>query len=157
MNINSQSTLKSASNLEISNSPFHYKNDARYQQWKKNKLSNYPTSIEQLIVTIQNPKHLSISEIQQLKVLLLKTNMVIYDINGEVQEDKSVPEQLCLQLGISNLDKNECADNDGFTSIQVVNQGLHAIYIPYSEKKINWHTDGYYNRLSEQMPKDFLL
>ncbi|WP_246539983.1 hypothetical protein [sulfur-oxidizing endosymbiont of Gigantopelta aegis] len=71
----------------------------------------------------------------QLKALLRKTNMVIYAVAGTAEEDKSIPEQLGIQLGIQRLDTNECADNDGFTSIQVVDEGLHAIYIPYSEKK----------------------
>ncbi len=136
---------------DFSNSPFHYENETAYQQWKINKLVDYPKSISQLIVPLHDPKKLTAAEIQQLKTLLLKTNMAIYDIRGEAREDKSIPEEIGLQLGIQALDKNECADDDGFTSIQVVDNGLHAIYIPYSEKGINWHTDGYYNRLSEQI------
>lgn len=137
--------------LDCANSPFHYENETAYQQWKKNKLLGYPNAISQLIVPVNNPKALTAQEIQQLKLLLQKTNMVIYEINGKAEADKSIPEQLGIQMGIHDLDKNECADDDGFSSIQVVNEGLHAIYIPYSEKAINWHTDGYYNRLSEQI------
>jgi len=137
--------------LPASDSPFHYDNETAYQQWKKEKLLAYPKSIEQLIVPLADPKALTEIELQRLKSLLQKTNMVIYEIGGEVLEDKSIPEALGFQLGIKSLDKNECADNDGFTSIQVVDDGLHSIYIPYSEKGINWHTDGYYNRLSEQI------
>lgn len=136
---------------QASDSPFHYNNETAYQCWKKKKLTNYPVSIEQIIVPLADPKALTEQEVQQLKTLLIKTNMAIYDIGSGAQEDKSIPEQLGVQLGIQSLDKNECADDDGFTSIQVVDNGLHAIYIPYSEKGINWHTDGYYNRLSEQI------
>jgi len=135
----------------ILDSPFYYENESAYQQWKKQKLTDYPCSISQLIVPLNDPKALTVQEYQQIKDCLLKTNMVIYDIGRDIREDKSIPEQLGIQLGIHSLDKNECADDDGFTSIQVVNNGLHAIYIPYSEKGINWHTDGYYNRLSEQI------
>ena len=135
----------------ISDSPFLCDNEVAYQQWKKDKLSGYPASIAELVVPINDPKALTAHELQQLKTHLIKANMVIYDIAGGAQEDKSIPEALGHQLGIHSLDKNECADNDGFTSIQVVDDGLHAIYIPYSEKGINWHTDGYYNRLSEQI------
>lgn len=134
-----------------SNSPFHHENELAYQKWKTHKLKDYPTSISQLVVPLNDPKALTVQEYQQIKDCLLKTNMVIYDIGRDIQEDKSIPEQLGIQLGIHSLDRNECADDDGFTSIQVVDDGLHAIYIPYSEKGINWHTDGYYNRLSEQI------
>jgi len=135
----------------ISDSPFHYNNESAYQQWKENKLKDYPRSIAQLIVPLNDPGALTAQELQQIKNCLLKTNMVIYDTGRDAQEDKSIPEQIGIQLGIHSLDKNECADDDGFTSIQVVDDGLHAIYIPYSEKGINWHTDGYYNCLSEQI------
>ncbi len=139
------------SSVAISESPFHFDNDTAFLQWKEKKLSDYPQSIEQLIVPVNDPKALTTLECLQLKTLLLKTNMAIYDINGDAEEDKSIPELIGRQMGIRQLDKNECADDDAFTSIQVVDEGLHTIYIPYSEKGINWHTDGYYNRLSEQI------
>lgn len=142
---------KQKAQAELSVSPFHYENDAAYEQWKKNKLLDYPKLSTQLIVPLTEPKALSAEELKQLKTLLAKANMVIYDIAGVAQEDKSIPEQLGLQLGIKSLDRNECADQDGFTSIQVADEGLQTMYIPYSEKSINWHTDGYYNRLSEQI------
>jgi hypothetical protein len=149
--ISRQVPIRKRDSDPISDSPFHYHNESAYQQWKKQKLTDYPGSISQLIVPLNDPKALTAQEFQQIKNCLLKTNMVIYDIGRDIQEDKSIPEQLGIQLGIHSLDKNECADDDGFTSIQVVDDGLHAIYIPYSEKGINWHTDGYYNRLSEQI------
>ncbi len=132
-------------------SPFYYDNETAFQQWKEKKLSDYPKSIKQLVVHVNDPRALSLLERQQLQSILLKANMVIYDIKGKAEEDKLIPEKIGHQMGIHQLDKNECADEDGFTSIQVVDEGLHAIYIPYSEKGINWHTDGYYNRLSEQI------
>ena len=137
--------------LTAVDSPFHYKNEMAYRQWKTAKLSAYPRSIEQLIVPVADPESLTTGELQQFRTLLAKTNMLIYELAGAALEDKSIPEQIGWQLGIKALDMNECADNDGFTSIQVVDEGLHALYIPYSEKGINWHTDGYYNRLSEQI------
>ncbi len=143
--------FKQTNQLLLSDSPFHYKNENAYQQWKKEKLLNYPNNIGQLVVPVSNPESLNKQELQQIKSLLAKTNMVIYDIAGKAIEDKSIPEHIASQLGINSLDRNECADDDGFTSIQVVDDGLHSIYIPYSEKGINWHTDGYYNRLSEQI------
>lgn len=132
-------------------SPFHFDNDEAYQRWREQKLAQYPQSLSDLVVPIANPKSLTSFELDNIKQLLIKTNMALYQVNGEAQEDKSIPEEIGRQLGIVSLDKNECADDDGFTSLQVVEEGLHKIYIPYSNKPINWHTDGYYNRLSEQI------
>ncbi len=132
-------------------SVFHCHNDTAYQQWKKQKLTDYPASLAEIVVPIKNACALTDDELQQIRQHLLKSNMAIYDLGRDIVADKSIPEQIAQQLGIHALDKNECADNDGFSSIQVVDDGLHSIYIPYSEKQINWHTDGYYNRLSEQI------
>ncbi len=138
--------------VQVQNSPFLIENEQQYQQWKQQKLNVYPESIKELTVSVADPFKLSDQEFQDIKARLQKANMVIYDLgHNSNAADKNIPEQLGYQLGISSLDKNECADNDGFTSIQVVDQGLHAMYIPYSEKGINWHTDGYYNRLSQQI------
>ncbi len=138
--------------VQVQNSPFLIENEQQYQQWKQQKLNVYPESIKELTVSVADPFKLSDQEFQDIKARLQKANMVIYDLgHNSNAADKNIPEQLGYQLGISSLDKNECADNDGFTSIQVVDQGLHTMYIPYSEKGINWHTDGYYNRLSQQI------
>lgn len=122
-----------------------------YEDWKKHKLNAYPKTLEQLLVSINDPFALTSIEIEQLRCWLNKANMVIYAMDAEKAEDKAVPEAIGHQLGIHSLDRNECADHDGFTSLQVVDEGLHSMYIPYSNKGINWHTDGYYNRLAEQI------
>jgi len=140
-------------------SPYHYDNETGYQQWKKQKLTDYPQVLEQLLVSVKDPMALSSTESEQLRYCLKKANMVIYAMDGdhfeanveEIAEDKAIPEAIGHQLGIHFLDRNECADQDGFTSLQVADEGLHTMYIPYSNKGINWHTDGYYNRLSEQI------
>jgi len=151
VDVTDKELLSTLQSHQQANNPFHYDNDSAYQDWKKNKLKDYPHSLAEITVSIQNSQTLTHSELQQLKHCLAKTNMVIYQLENEAAEDKAIPEQIGKQLGIHSLDQNECADQDGFTSIQVVDNGLHAHYIPYSKKPINWHTDGYYNRLSEQI------
>jgi len=137
--------------LNHQESPFNTTNIEQYQVWKNEKLHNYPAGVEELIVPINDPFKLSEEELYQLKNRLLKANMVIYALSSGDFSLKSIPEAIGKQLGIKQLDKNECADNDSFTSIQVMQQGLHNIYIPYSNKPLNWHTDGYYNKPDEQI------
>ena len=49
------------------------------------------------------------------------------------------------------MDNNICADSDQLTSIEVrKNTGQHE-YIPYSSRKLSWHTDGYYNTKEKQI------
>ena len=49
------------------------------------------------------------------------------------------------------LDNNYCADSDRLTSISnTPHEGQHE-YIPYSTKRLSWHTDGYYNTPEKQI------
>ena len=44
------------------------------------------------------------------------------------------------------MDRNICADEDKLTSIRVKSSDGERSYIPYSNRKLSWHTDGYYNK-----------
>jgi hypothetical protein len=136
--------------------PFNLDDDKSYQIWREQKIATYPMDIGQLIVNINNPLKLSEFEKQQIQSLLDKTNAVIYNIesankSNDFEQNKLMVQKLGEQFGLFKLDHNECADNDAITALQINKQGLHKYYIPYTNKAINWHTDGYYNRLDEQI------
>ncbi|HED33929.1 MAG TPA: taurine catabolism dioxygenase TauD, partial [Gammaproteobacteria bacterium] len=62
--------------------------------------------------------------------------------------DKRFVAQTGLSLGLSRLDGNLCSDEDNISSIKVSDSGRQGGYIPYTDKKLSWHTDGYYNEPS---------
>jgi len=74
-----------------------------------------------------------------------KTNMVLYASRQGGREDKAMARALGEQFGLHRLDNNMLADDDGITSLQVVAGKSQRGYIPYSNKRLLWHTDGYYN------------
>ena len=96
---------------------FDLNNDSAYQQWKEQKLEDYPTSIEELIVEIKDPKNLTSSEHEAMLLRIRKTNMVIYAGPTGDDPDKAIPRELCAQFGLAYLDNNTGADNDGITSL----------------------------------------
>jgi len=130
---------------------FDLDNDSAYQQWREQKLLDYPTTIEQLIVEIRNPAQLSVAEREAILQRIGKTNMVIFAGPTGDDPDKSIPLHLGEQFGLISLDNNTGADNDGITSLEVKNDQWHKHYIPYSNRPIHWHTDGYYNELTRQI------
>lgn len=125
-------------------SPFDLSNDAAYLAWKDNKLENYPLAIKDLIIPIKNPKKLSFLEKSQIIGLLCKTNMAFYQIESDMEVDKNTLVLLGQQFGLEQIDRTLTAD-DGITPLQVETTGKRHDYIPYTDKPINWHTDGYYN------------
>jgi len=63
-----------------------------------------------------------------------------------VAEDKELPRALGAQLGLRQLDANWLADEDGISQIRVSAQtDGRGGFIPYTDRPIRWHTDGYYH------------
>lgn len=131
-------------------SPYLLDSSSAYQQWRETKRRDYPDNTAGLMVDIADPRAVSLAEKTALLDRLRKTNMVIYRITGD-RADKSAIRQLGTQLGLSRLDGNLCADDDSITSLRVVTEGRHRGYIPYTNKPLSWHTDGYYNPLDRQI------
>lgn len=130
--------------------PFDLDRLVDYQSWRAQKLAAYPASLADLTVNITDPANLQPEEKAQLLANLSKANLVIYKVTGETASKESI-RQLGLQLGLQHLDGNLCSDTDNITSLQVVDSGRHSTYIPYTDKPLSWHTDGYYNDLDHQI------
>lgn len=134
--------------LILSTHPFSLDNDQAYLGWRAAKLEAYPRSANQLLVQISGNR-LSDQERQHLLALCDKANMAVYRLQHPEQGDKEFVRNLGIRLGLEHLDGNLCADDDSITSLQVMDTGRHAGYIPYTNRRLSWHTDGYYN-LPEQ-------
>jgi len=130
------------------NSPFMLKNSDRYQSWRSTKLENYPTGIGDIIIEVADPKNLTTAEYDAMYAAIDSANMAIY-VSKNTSEDKDIPRRMAEQFGLKRLNNNFMADSDGITELRINNEGKHSKYIPYTNRPINWHTDGYYN--SEQI------
>lgn len=76
--------------------------------------------------------------------------MAIYAGNTGDDPDKAIPVELARQFGLIHPDDNMGAD-DGITALRVAADEWRGDYIPYTNKPIHWHTDGYYNTLDQQI------
>jgi alpha-ketoglutarate-dependent taurine dioxygenase len=77
--------------------------------------------------------------------------MVVYRSRIGERADKSTARRLGERFGLTRLDSNWLADDDGITSLMVNPQGPRPRYIPYTDRPISWHTDGYYNPPDRQI------
>ncbi len=126
-------------------SPFSLDNETAYRRWRDAKLHAYPTAAGELLVEIKDPRKLTAVEAQAVARICRKTNMALYASPLGGLEDKALARALGEQLGLHRLDNNLLADDDGITSLQVVAGKSERGYIPYSNRRLLWHTDGYYN------------
>jgi len=131
-------------------SPFSPGNDAAYQRWREGRLRYAAPVLSDLLVTIENPGRLSNDEKAALLERCTNFNMVIYQLQDLAQQDKSLVHALGQQLAMDKLDANLRADEDRVSSLQVRAQTGNQ-YIPYTNKALSWHTDGYYNPLDKQI------
>ena len=126
-------------------SPFDLDNEAGYRQWRDNKLSRRARNAEDLIVDVADAKALSAGERQALLQRCAGWNMAVYR-SADVAPDKAIARAVGRQLGLVRLDANWLADEDGISSIAVsaASDGRGG-FIPYTDRSLNWHTDGYYH------------
>ena len=134
----------------MSGSPFSLHGESAYQKWRQKKLEQLFSSSKDLYVEIQNPFGLTRTELKTLHSTVRKYNMAVY-VSGSSSEDKTIPLALGKQLGLHRLDNNWLAEEDGFSSISVHETPTGESYIPYTDKAIRWHTDGYYNPPERQI------
>lgn len=126
-------------------SPFGLDQPALYARWREAKLRDYPMRAADLVVEVADPRALTAAEHGEILRLCRKANMAVYASRLGATADKDIPRRLGEQLGLTRLDHNLLADEDAVTSLQVVPEKGGRGYIPYTSRRLLWHTDGYYN------------
>lgn len=115
-----------------------------YHAWRAHKLAVAPRSVEDLVVEVRDPRALTRAEHHAIAERLRAANMAIY-ASRVFDADKDIPRAMGAQFGLARLDANWLADDDGISSVTVRDSGTHQDFIPYTDRPIRWHTDGYYN------------
>ncbi len=126
-------------------SAFNLHNDDAYQQWKAAKMQYCLPSVEQIKVKINDVYNLGQEERRVLLNHCARFNVAIYQLQGLSPQKKNLVSVLGSQLGLNRLDANLRSDEDAISSLQISNQAGNQ-YIPYTNKALSWHTDGYYNK-----------
>jgi hypothetical protein len=124
---------------------FDLADEAAYRIWRAQKLARFPRTLAELVVEVRDPRALSSGERQALLERCERANMAIYASPAGGDPDKEIPRRLGLQLDLRDLDPNYLADDDGISPLAVAERGTRGEFIPYTNRGIKWHTDGYYN------------
>ena len=128
----------------IKASPFVLENEAEYQCWRLQKIKLR----QQLKATklFRLEPDLKICESIQDEILaqLRAFNFICFDTDTSLNRQDFL--ELNRRFGLQKLDLNPGAEVDAVTLVQAVDPSdPRARYIPYTERALNWHTDGYYN------------
>jgi len=128
--------------------PFDLADTFAYARWREERLDTAPRRIEDIVVTVHDPRRLAVAERSAIVALNVRCNMAIYVGGTGDDPDKAIPRRLGEQLGLATLDDHWLTDGDGISPISVIGaeaRGERRDFIPYTDKPIRWHTDGYYN------------
>ncbi|MCF8197554.1 MAG: TauD/TfdA family dioxygenase [Sulfuritalea sp.] len=128
--------------------PFDLDDPASYRLWREQKLDSAPRRIEDILVALDDPRALATKELDSLLAHCAGANMAIYASNTAGDPDKEIPRRLGAQLGLLHLDSHWLTDDDAISPISVrgaEERSERREFIPYTDKPIKWHTDGYYN------------
>ena len=126
-------------------SPFDLDDDATYRAWRMGKLARRARCADDLIVDVGDPQTLTAGEREALLQRCATSNMAVYRSERGVH-DKDTARAIGRQLGLVRLDANWLADEDGISSITVGDSASdRGNFIPYTNRPLKWHTDGYYH------------
>lgn len=131
--------------------PFDLADEAGYLAWRDAKLAAYRALAADTVVPVRDVARLDAGEHAAILERCRITNRAIYEVTGGGVTDKQAIRALGRQFGLESLDMNLRADEDSITSLRVLEAGAGTHYIPYTNRPLNWHTDGYYNRLDRQV------
>jgi len=128
---------------------FH-KNEASYKEWRAAKLGRYPGSVRDLCVEIGALTAFEPGDKERILHRIRRANMAIYSCRDPLV-DRAAIRTFAAQFGLQHLDHHLCANDDGVAELTVTIEDQRAAYVPYSDRSLSWHTDGYYNEDSRHV------
>lgn len=120
-----------------------YKYQSLYSDWALSKTKALDSEPE--IFFLDSFSNFSLNHQTNINKSLNDFNFFVYQIDDSVISFENQLNEFGDLLGLSSLDNHLCASEDKVTKIFNDVSQSKSFYIPYTDKPINWHTDGYYN------------
>ena len=124
-------------------SPFDPDAGASWLRWRARKLAARPRGIGDLVVEVRDPRRLTPFERAAIVERCRRANMAIYAARADPGDDGTdIPRRMGAQLGLATLDVPALAEGDGISRIACDRAKARAGFIPYTSRRMRWHTDG---------------
>ncbi len=136
-----------------SSSPFYLASDVAYAKWRAQKLEQARNYQQADIIKIDDLANLSNKELLAVKQSCSQTNMAIYQTAPSDNQDKVEVDlrKFAKSFSLKMAEDHRSAGKNGVVALTISNKPAQKNYVPYSNKGMNWHTDGYYNAPDEQI------
>ena len=125
--------------------PFDLSDAPAYRSWREDKLGRSPTRIDALTVPLKTLGAPTKGELDAICEAVARGNLALIRCADPSGIEPGAMLGLGRHLGLTRLDANLCADEEAVSRIAVRPGGQTGEYIPYTDRPLSWHTDGYYN------------
>ena len=125
--------------------PFDLRDAKAYGRWREQKLAGRPVRAADLTVEIARLDAVGARERGAILDRCRRANMAIYACRDGGAADPAAIRAFAEGFGLRRVDRHLCADESGVSELAVAETGPRRGYVPYSDRGLSWHTDGYYN------------
>lgn len=132
-------------------SPYNLENTEAYDRWRENKLATAPRDLEHYRVNIANLAAPDETEVRGLSDICRRSNWVIFRCTNSPSYAAEDLKTFADHLGLTGIDHNLRAEDSGVSALTTGAHDKHRDYIPYTNRPLSWHTDGYYNSADRQI------
>ncbi len=125
-----------------------------YQDWRAARLNATESAKSDGFVEISDLSNPTDSEKSELIRRCRETNLALYQAPQKDSMRDDLRHDLRAFAGAFDLriaEQHRSAGDQGIVALTETNAPSQAGYIPYSKRKMGWHTDGYYNAPDEQI------
>jgi alpha-ketoglutarate-dependent taurine dioxygenase len=101
-----------------------------------------------LKVAVRDISSPTAEEKSRLQALCRRANMAVYVTDPAATDDaimRAGLRQFATAFDLSTMESHRSAEDDGIVAIEVNQSDGKRGFIPYTNKPLSWHTDGYYN------------
>ena len=126
------------------------KDKKHYMEWRNAKLQSCPRCVEDILVQVDGLRNMTPTQRAAIKSVCKRANMVVYQCRDRFA-DRAAVVAFAAEFGLTRLDHHLCANADGVSELSVASEGVRTDYVPYSNRSLSWHTDGYYNGKGRQI------
>lgn len=125
--------------------PFSLDDTPAYARWRTGKLRVYPRDLAVQSVSIGRLERLTDAERDAVVAACRRANFALYRTDPTVPVTPEMLKAFGACLGLSTPARHLWAQEDGIAALRREPGSRRADYIPYTDRPMNWHTDGYYN------------
>jgi alpha-ketoglutarate-dependent taurine dioxygenase len=123
-------------------SPFDLDANEAYAAWRARKLDQSCRPREIVFADAHSP---SAEEQKLMAEQCDRFNFALFRFANPPADPENALRTLGHAFGLDEIDANLCSEDSGLTEITVKETETDNIYIPYTNRPIGWHCDGYYN------------